>query len=221
MEIRTITTPFILNVSINCHLVRTSYGFILIDTGRSNKRNVIEKELESADCCPGNLKLIVLTHGDFDHCGNAAYLRQKFGSQIAMHKDDSGMVERGDMLWHRSKKNILIRTVFKLFFRLSKSDRFKPDLFIAEGYDFSEYGFDAKVLEIPGHSKGSIGILTTSGELFSGDLLANIRKPDIWSIIDDSDAAYASIEKLKSLQINTVYPGHGQPFPMELFTKTH
>jgi len=63
--------------------------------------------------------------------------------------------------------------------------------------------------------------LTTSGELFCGDLLANVGKPDIWSIIDDLDAAYASIEKMKSLQINTVYPGHGQPFPMELFMKTH
>src|SRR3989304_591120 len=113
MEIKTITTPFILNVSINCYLVRTSNGFILIDTGRTNKRNVIEKELEKADCNPGNLKLIVLTHGDFDHCGNAAYLRKKFGSQIAMHQCDSGMVEYGDMLWNRSKQNILTRMIFK------------------------------------------------------------------------------------------------------------
>jgi glyoxylase-like metal-dependent hydrolase (beta-lactamase superfamily II) len=220
MEIKTISTPFILNVSVNCYLVRTSNGFILIDTGRANKRDVIEKELEKADCNPGNLKLIILTHGDFDHSGNAAYLRKKFGSQIAMHKGDSGMVEHGDMLRNRNKRNILIRIIFRLFFRLSKSGRFKPDLYIDERYDFSEYGFDAKVLEIPGHSRGSIGILTTSGELFCGDLLANVGKPDIWSIIDDSDAAYASIEKLKSLQINTVYPGHGQPFPMELFIKT-
>jgi hydroxyacylglutathione hydrolase len=95
-----------------------------------------------------------------------------------------------------------------------------PDLFIDEGYDFSEYGFDAKVLEIPGHSKGSIGVLTSSGDLFCGDLLANVGKPSIWSIIDDPDAARASVERLKSLQINTVFPGHGQPFSMELFMKT-
>jgi len=221
LEINTITTPFVFNVSVNCYLVRTDDGFILIDTGRTNKRGAIEKELESAGCQPGNLTVIVLTHGDFDHCGNAAYLRRKFGTKIAMHKDDSGMVERGDMLWNRNKQNILIRIIFKLFFRLSKSDRFKPDLYIDEGYDFSGYGFDAKVLDIPGHSKGSIGILTASGDLFCGDLLANVDKPEIWSIIDDPVAAHASVEKLKRLQINTVYPGHGQSFPMELFMKTH
>jgi glyoxylase-like metal-dependent hydrolase (beta-lactamase superfamily II) len=221
LEIIPLTTPFVLNVSVNCYLVRTGDGFILIDTGRTNKRGTIEKQLESAGCHPGNLILILLTHGDFDHCGNAAYLRKKFGTKIAMHKGDSGMVERGDMLWNRNKQNILIRIIFKLFFRLSKSDRFKPDLYIDEGYDFSGYGFDAKVLDIPGHSKGSIGILTASGDLFCGDLLANVAKPEIWSIIDDSVAAHASVEKLKRLQINTVYPGHGQPFPMELFMKTH
>ena len=128
MEIKTITKPFILNVSVNCYLVRTSNGFILIDTGRPNKRNAIIKELESADCHPGNLKLIVLTHGDFDHSGNAVYVRRKFESQIAMHQDDSGMDEHGDMLWNRSKRNILSRMVFKLLFRLGKSDRFKPEL---------------------------------------------------------------------------------------------
>ena len=221
LEINILTTPFVFNVSVNCYLVRTGDGFIMIDTGRTNKRGAIEKQLESAGCQPGNLTLIVLTHGDFDHCGNAAYLRKKFGTQIAMHKDDSGMVERGDMLWNRNKQNILIRIIFKLFFRLSKSDRFKPDLYIDDGYDFSGYGFNAKVLNIPGHSKGSIGILTASGDLFCGDLLANVDKPEIWSIIDDSVAAHASVEKLKRLQINTVYHGHGQPFPMELFMKTH
>ena len=99
---------------------------------------------------------------------------------------------------------------------MGKSDRFKPDLLIAEGYDFSECGFDAEAIEIPGHSKGSIGILTASGDLF-----ANLNKPEIGSIIDDTVAVHASVKKLKCLQVNTVYPGHGQPFLMELFTKTH
>jgi len=77
--------------------METDAGFILIDTGCSNKRVELEKRLESAGCKPGDLKLIVLTHGDFDHTGNAAYLRKKFGAKIAMHHEDSGMVERGDM----------------------------------------------------------------------------------------------------------------------------
>jgi len=221
-EIKTISLflPYKLG-SVNCYLIKTDTGYILIDTGVSNKRTDIEKELESAGCKPGNLKLIVLTHGDFDHTGSAAYLRKKFGTKIAMHYDDSGMVERGNMFFNRKKGNILIRMVVPIIFGFSKSKRFKPDLYIEDGYDLSEYGFDAKVLYIPGHSKGSIGILTAGGDLFCGDLLENTDKPVLNSLIDDLAAANASVEKLKKLKINTVYPGHGKPFPMELFIKNN
>ena len=220
MEIHTITTPFVRNTSVNCYLIRNSNGSVLIDTGMTSKRDMIEKELENAGCQPGNLKLIILTHGDFDHSGNAAYLRNKFGAPIAMSQTESGMVEHGDMLWNRHKKNILVRMMFKLFFKLREADRFQPDFFVDEGYDFAKYVFDAKVLSLPGHSKGSIGILTTSSDLFCGDLLENTNKPKKNTLVDDSYALNASVEKLKHLQISTVYPGHGQPFLMEQFTKT-
>ncbi len=206
---------------VNCYLIKTGTGYILIDTGASNKRADLEKELESAGCKPGSLELIVLTHGDFDHTGNGAYLREKLGAKIAMHHDDSGMAERGDMFWNRNKSNIIIKMLAPILFGFGKSERFKPDLYIEDGYDLSEYGFDARVVYIPGHSKGSIGILTTGGDLFCGDLLENTDKPTLNSIMDDVETANTSVEKLKKLSINTVYPGHGKPFPMELFIKNH
>ena len=96
--------------------------------------------------------------------------------------------------------------------------RFSVPLLLAPRYDLCKYGFDAKVVYIPGHSKGSIGILTeATGDLFCGDLMENIEKPVFSSIIDDLEAANTSIEKLESLKINTVYPGHGKPFAMKLF----
>jgi len=205
--------------SVNCYLVETDIGYILIDTGCSNRRTNLEKELESAGCKPGNLKLIVLTHGDFDHTGNAAYLREKYGTKIAMHYDDSGMVERGNMFWNREKPNIIIRMMTPILFGFGQSKRFTPDLCIDEGYDLSEYGFDARVIYIPGHSKGSIGILAAGDDLFCGDLLTNMDKPVLNSIMDDSEEANTSVEKLKKLRINTVYPGHGKQFPMEVFIK--
>jgi len=214
-EIKTIVTKRF-GIKANCYLIK---GYILIDTGWSNKCTDLEKELESAGCNPGKLKLIILTHGDFDHTGNCAYLRKKFNTKIAMHYDDSGIVERGDMFWNRKKPNIFIRIIVNVFLGLSQAERFKPDLTIDEGYDLSESGFDAKVLHLPGHSKGSIGILTAGGDLFCGDLFMNMNQPTPTSLVDDSTELKVSIEKLKSLKISTVYPGHGKPFPMNSFTK--
>jgi glyoxylase-like metal-dependent hydrolase (beta-lactamase superfamily II) len=221
-EIKTIglSLPYRLG-SVNCYLIKTGTGYILIDTGGPNKRKELEKELDNAGCKIEQLKLIVLTHGDFDHTGNAAYLSKKFDTTIAMHYDDTGMVERGNMFWNREKGNILISLLSSIFFGFSKSKRFKPDVYIDDGFHFSEYGFNAKVIHIPGHSKGSIGILTADGNLICGDLLINSDKPKLNSIMDNLETAHKSIEKLESFKINTVYPGHGEPFQMNLFLKKY
>jgi hydroxyacylglutathione hydrolase len=216
-EIKTIklTLPFRLG-KVNCYLIKTASGCVLIDTGCANARAQLEKELLAAGCTPGELKFIVLTHGDFDHSGNAAYLRKKFGAKIAMHHDDAVMVERGDIFGGRQGGNFILRVLALPLFRFRRSDRFKPDLYLEDGDDLAEYGLEARVLHIPGHSRGSIGVVTTGGQLFSGDLLVRKNRPKRNSLIDDPAAASDSIERLKGLRINTVYPGHGRSFPAEL-----
>jgi hydroxyacylglutathione hydrolase len=195
----------------NCYIIRTAAGYVLIDTGRAPRRAKLERELDGMGCKPGNLSLIVLTHGDFDHTGNCAYLREKYGTRIAMHREDSGMVERGDMFLNRERGNRLLRAVVNSLFRIRK---FKPDFTVDEGYDLSGYGLNARVLHLPGHSKGSIGILTADGDLFCGDLFSNTKKPELNPIIDNPAEANASAKKVRGYEIGTVYPGHGKPFPM-------
>ncbi len=200
---------------VNSYLIEENTSFVLIDTGGSNNRAELMRSLESAGCTPHNLKLIVLTHGDFDHTGNAAWLRRSFDSRIAMHKDDSGMVESGDMFVNRKKPNILIRKMIPLFTGFGKAERFAPDLLVGDGYDLTKFGIDARVISIPGHSKGSIGILMATGGLFCGDLYDNVKTPSLNSIMDDLDGAKHSTGKLKGYKIKTIYPGHGKPFLME------
>jgi glyoxylase-like metal-dependent hydrolase (beta-lactamase superfamily II) len=214
----TITLPLQYRMgSVNCYLVSTGTGFILIDTGGSNGRRQLATAMRDAGCSPGDLGLIILTHGDFDHIGNAAWLREEYGARIAMHEDESGMAEHGDMFWNREFGNALTRVMARLFFRLGRSNRFQPDIHVEDGSDLSEHGFDATVLSIPGHSKGSIGILTADGDLFCGDLLDNRGKPKFSAIMDDATAAGASVRTLRTRTIGTVYPGHGKPFRMEEF----
>lgn len=208
----------------NCFLVDINDGFVLIDTGYTSERLIIEEALINAGCTSEKLKLILLTHGDFDHTGNCAYFREKYGAKTAMHKEDSGMVEHGDFFYSRPNMNIIIKVLFKtvvflLRMNLKKKDRFKPDIYVEEGDDLSSYGFDAKVLHFPGHSKGSIGFLTSDGDLFCGDLLENTKEPAKFSLIDNHEEYNESIEKLKQHTIKTVYPGHGKPFPLEVLLK--
>ncbi len=208
---------------VNCYLLAAGEGYILIDTGIAAKRAQLENSLESVGCKPGKLKLIVLTHGDSDHADNGAYLRSKYGCKIAMHSLDSGMVERGDMNWNRKAKpdkfSLLFRLigfVAKAFVKSDKFEKFKPDIMIDEGFDLSTYGLNARILHLPGHSKGSIGILTKDGELYCGDFAYNMPG---FQFIDDMADHTQSMKRLMQLRIETIYPGHGKPFPMTALIK--
>jgi len=212
--IKDIKTIILGGLNGNCYLLTTEKGFVLIDTGGKSKRRKLEQELASEGCRPGDLVLILLTHGDFDHTGNCAYLREKYDTKIAMHHDDAGMVEQGDMFWNRQTGNIILKKLINSFFKIT---RFKPDFELDESSDLSTYGLNAKVLYLPGHSKGSIGLLTSDKDLFCGDLFTNRKKPEPNSLVDNVDELNESIEKVKSLDINTVYPGHGQPFHMSSY----
>lgn len=221
---------------VNCYLGREDENFILIDTGGhmfldkkfDNRRQMIEKELENHGCNAANLKLIILTHGDNDHAANAAYLRGKYHAKIAMHPDDISLVDHPTiekLMENNRYHSIILKLVFlimrnrirKLIKKtLNDFDSFKPDLLIGEGFDLSEYGFQAKIIHIPGHTRGSVGVLTEQGDFVSGDLFANTGKPSIAPNACDFKVLYQSVKKIKSIDIKTIFPGHGKPFDAAL-----
>ena len=211
--------------SVNCYLLKFNDGFFLIDSGLSKNRAEVEKLIKQSGCKLGDLKLILITHGDPDHVGNCAYIRKIFRSKTAMHRDDIEMVEKGDLTSNRNM-NFLTKIFGKflvhiLGLNLKKEDRFKPDIYLDDGQSLSEYGFNATVYNIPGHSKGSIGLLTAGGNFFCGDLLMNKKYPAKTDLISDKEAFRKSIDKLRKLNINLVYPGHGNPFLMKDFYENY
>lgn len=200
---------------VNCYLVAATAGFVLINTGSPEKRSDLEAELGSAGCRAGDLRLILLTHGDYDHAGNAAYLRNKFHTKIAMHPDDSGRVQRADWSWNLKPKPDKFGLLFRLvaiFIRPGEFHTFEPDILVGEQQSLTSYGLEATVIHLPGHSRGSIGILTAEKDLFCGDLMDSMGKPSLEFFIDDMVAARASLNRLRDLGADRIHPGHGKPF---------
>jgi glyoxylase-like metal-dependent hydrolase (beta-lactamase superfamily II) len=219
---------------VNAYLISTQTGFILVDTGGyllmdkviTDRRAALQQALDSAGVTPASLKLVIATHGDCDHTASCAYLRGKYGVKIAMHPADGEIVTHpGTDKYGRSKfRSPLYTLVGKLFKAKFKAryaqifaalEPFIPDLYIDEGFDLSAYGLDARVIHLPGHTAGSIGILTADGGLVCGDTLANQKKPGVAMNAVDFDALKASVEKIKRLPVKQVYPGHGAPFAIE------
>lgn len=201
--------------SVNAYLIKTDLGFVLVDTAMRSQQATLEKRLAEEGCTPGSLKLILITHGDVDHIGNAAYLRRAFKAPIAMNERDVRMASDGDMFAGRQSPGWVARILLTLIARLPEKNRFEPDLLVDEASDLSEYGLpEAQILSLGGHSAGSIALLLDDGSLFCGDVLENRKAPKLGSIMDDGPTALASVAQLKTLDAGTVYPGHGTPFEM-------
>ncbi len=202
---------------VNAYLLKTSQGFILIDTGTPLNRRKLERELAQHGVQPGALKLVLLTHGDIDHTGNAIYLRRNYGAPIGMHPGDAGVLENGDMFWNRKFEGKWTKRMIQKLMPVRPANMGKPDILLSDGDSLAAYGLDGAVLNTPGHSTGSLCVLTSVGDLFCGDLFTNRSgKPRLNSMLYDHPAGQASFERLKALPIKTVYPGHGAPFAWKI-----
>lgn len=86
---------------------------------------------------------------------------------------------------------------------------FEPIIYLKNGDDLSGYGIAAKIVELPGHTKGSVGIMTED-KLFVGDALMNMFYPTVSMLYVDKYEMLASAEYISELGEITIYFGHGK-----------
>lgn len=193
--------------NVNCYIVADNDNAILIDTGRKKYR---EKILEK--CKEFHVSLIVLTHGHMDHCQNAAYLANALHIPIAMNKKDMDLIldNRKQYLLAKTLLGKIVLSVSLSSFEMDSLEVFDPIIYLKNGDDLSEYGIAAKVVELPGHTKGSIGI-EIEDNLFVGDALMNMFYPTVSMLYVDEQEMLSSAKHISELGDKTIYFGHGKP----------
>jgi hydroxyacylglutathione hydrolase len=140
------------------------------------------------------LKLIVSTHGHWDHIGDNAAVAAHAGADIAVHPLDRERLTNPQPLFAP--------------FEIPPS---VPAVELAEG-GFVRFGeIRLRVLHTPGHTEGSVCLLAEDESLlFSGDTLFQGG----WGRIDlpggDETAMVASLARLTGQEDHVgVFPGHG------------
>ena len=192
----------------NCYLVTDGGKAILVDT--ASKQNL---DQVVAECDNYEMKLIVLTHVHFDHAENAAELSGRYGIPVVIHRKDEELFESFDRQPLKAS-GVVGRVVLGLSLKVLRNTNVeKPDhlIYVRDGDDLSAYGINAKVIELPGHTLGSIGVDVEGRYLIVGDALDNWIRPGIGHLFYDRAAVRKSAEKIRATGDRTIYYGHGNP----------
>lgn len=194
--------------NVNCYIIENGTNGILVDTG---KKEFFEKVIES--CKFYNVKLIVLTHAHFDHAENAAQISDVLGIPIGMDENDCNLIQ-SNTNQSLSAANILGKIVLSASlkeFSVRSMPEFKPNVLLHNDDSLSDYGIDAHIISLPGHTDGSIGIDVDNKHLIVGDALMNMFFPTVSMLYHNRDNMLESARKISSLGNRMIYFGHGKP----------
>ena len=189
MNIKTLVVGI---VRANCYLVWNDLACVLIDPGDDAER--IETALQQLG---KPLKVILLTHGHFDHVGAVKALKERYPQVPVMigALDEELLLEP-----ERVYKGMLSR--------IPDSLHLKADRLLSDGDEINVKGMRFTVIATPGHTKGSVCYLYENA-IFSGDTLfrGTCGRCDFYG--GDSRAMHDSLAKLALLEGDRpVYPGH-------------
>ncbi len=199
----------------NAYLVQDQRT-ILVDTGMPGEEGKILNAAKKAGIEPGDISLILHTHGHVDHAGSSAALNKILKIPTAIHKADAEMTRKGQMNpLHplRLEARLILPVVSKPF------PPFQPDILMDKETSLDDFGVNGYVIHTPGHTAGSLSVILPTGEAMVGDVMmggymgGNIlaARPNYHYFADDLDAIHASIQKILALETKTLYVGHGGP----------
>jgi glyoxylase-like metal-dependent hydrolase (beta-lactamase superfamily II) len=202
---------------VNSYLIEEQGRAILVDTGRKGSE---EKILDQ--CRKTKVELILLTHGHADHVQNTAYLKKELGVPVALHREDLKLI-KDNFVEPLHFQGMLGMAVAEVSEKSSETDRipeFAPEIFIDEGDWLKDYGINARIMGLPGHTRGSIGIDLMEKTVIVGDALMNMFYPGLSLVYWDRTEMLKSADKISALGARKVYFGHGSPVENRIWNRT-
>ena len=182
-------------IGTNCYILQEEQAKLcaVIDPGDEPERVI--RAVEQTGC---TLTMILLTHGHFDHYTGVAGLLEKW-PELPVYIHEKDVTER-------------VSGGFDLLFpRLTE----KNQRYYKEGDCLTLGGLTIRVLETPGHSRGSV-CLVVGDVVFSGDTLfyGSCGRTDFAG--GSYEDILCSLKRLAELPGQyKVYPGHDRPTDLD------
>lgn len=126
------------------YLITTPQGHMLINTGVNDSGPVIKANIEKLGFKYADIKLLLATHGHWDHVAAMAQIKRETGARMLVHDADTDLVESGGGVDFRFPDG-----------RGPVYEPVKVDQRLHEGDKVAFGGTELTVHHHPGHTKGA------------------------------------------------------------------
>ena len=186
------------------HFVYRAKEPVLIDTGYLADYSETARLIVGLGIQISDIRLIITTHCHCDHVGGNKIIQDKSGCDIALHEIGKYFIDTKDdwstwWSYYRQEAD---------FFRCTRALKDGDTVFVGP-HEF-------EIIHTPGHASDGIVLYNRDQKiLISSDSLWENDLATITIRVEGSTAVHfllESLEKLASLDVHVVYPGHGKPF---------
>ena len=124
-------------------LIKTDAGLIMIDTGMTGQVHLIFEAIRELGFRPKDIKLILLTHGHFDHVGGLNFIRAYTGAKVGAPKEDLEALQgSSEKLDNRGEYYLPVT----------------PDFFYNDSEPVSIGNLEIQTMHTPGHTPGTTAL---------------------------------------------------------------
>ena len=213
IKITTFTVAF-----ANIHIIERDEKLIMIDSGYPGHGSKIEELFAKEGYDPKKIDYLILTHGDPDHSGGAAYFQKKYNMKVIGHRGDEPSFALGQTQTHCPTNPVA--SVIAVINKGMVMPKFNADILIDVEFDLATLGFRGKIFPMPGHTDGST-IILFDNKLFVGDLITAfpfLNRPMTHYYMCDLAQNRTQIAKsLELTEVDTWFLGHADPLlPKEI-----
>ncbi len=201
-------------------LVHDGKRGIVVDAARKGRIEAFKKPLEPLGLV---IPLLLLTHTHYDHAGSAKALQDFLGAKVIVGAAEADCLMRGNTPvpkgTHPISRFISSAGHHMVPMQTEHYDAVTQNIIAVDAArDLSEFGFDAAVLPLGAHTKGSIGLLI-GGFLFSGDTVIGLGGSLYPPFADCPEQIRGAWEMVLATKARFICPGHGPMLPRERLEK--